>query len=293
MSMQLFGQLLAILAALCGAFSSVIYSRISQKVNSDILAYIRMWIAFPIMALWALFTDGYVLSTVPFSDVLILIISGFTGFFITDLFLFRAYAVYGANGTMVVMCLAPILSTVLSVFLFSETLENIQYLGILLTVVGIAISAFGQVKDKKKLFSYGLICALLAAGIQSLSDMLVKASIADVPYKTSAALRALGGLAGWIVFAVLRFHGKIKNNESLHNLKFLGLFFFTVIIGTIVGTTFAVGSIKYAPAGIVTSLKQISPIFILPYDFFIIKKRSWSSLIGTFVAVGGVALFFV
>lgn len=289
MDIVVFGQLLALLAALCGAFSSVVYSRISQKTGPDVLACLRMFIAFPVMALWGLLADGFVIVRLPVGCLLVLLASGFLGFFVTDLYYFRALASYGANPTMVVMCLAPIFSTIFSVFLFNETLAGAQYLGIVLTVVGIMITASGNVK----LISYGLLCALFAAVLQSVSDMLVKASVVDVPYKTAAAIRAFGGLTGWAGFAFVRLKGKIAGDENLHDGKFLLLFVITVFIGTIAATTFGVGAIKYAPAGIVTSIKQMSPVFILPYDFFVLKKHSVSAVAGTIVALAGVVLFFV
>lgn len=288
----MYGQILALLASLCGAYSSIVYSRIGQKVDSDILAYIRMCIAFPLMAAWALLADGAFFLTAPAGDILLLLASGFVGFFITDMYLFRAYAVYGANETMVIMCLAPILSSLMSVLCFDEILNPAQYIAVVLAVVGVVCVTGSEVKGKK-LFSYGLICALIAAFFQSESDMLAKTALSDMPHTTSAAIRAFGGMIGWIVYALFKIKGKIKTNETLHSSKFIIFFIFTVIIGTIVGTTFAVGSLKYAPAGIATSLKQISPIFILPYDFFVLKKKSKGAVIGTLITVVGVILFFL
>lgn len=293
MSTVLYGQVLALLASMCGAFSSVAYNRIGQKVNSDILAFVRMCIAVPIMLVWAFIADGNIFSSVPVKDLLLLFASGYIGFFITDMYLFRAYAIYGANETMVVMCLAPLISSVLSVFLFDEILTKSQYMAVCLSVFGVIAVSSNQLKERKKFFSYGLICALIAALFQVAADLLAKTALTDIPHRTSAAVRAVGGLVGWAGFAVFKFKGKIKSNEELHKFSFMLMFTFIVLIGTIVGTTFAVGSLKYAPAGIATSLKQISPIFILPYDFFILKKRSGRLIVGTLFTVAGVILFFI
>jgi drug/metabolite transporter (DMT)-like permease len=49
-----------------------------------------------------------------------------------------------------------------------------------------------------------------------------------------------------------------------------------------------------APVGIVTTITQITPILLLPFDRFILHKRlTASSLAGTFLSIAGVAVLFL
>jgi drug/metabolite transporter (DMT)-like permease len=49
-----------------------------------------------------------------------------------------------------------------------------------------------------------------------------------------------------------------------------------------------------APVGIVTTITQITPILLLPFDRFILhKKLSLPSLGGTFLSIAGVAVLFL
>jgi len=288
------GETLALLSASTGAISSIIISDLGQKADSSLLGFVRMLIVVPFMVALALLSDGTAIFHAPIADILWIALSGIIGFFITDIFLFRAYALFGAQKTMVVMCFTPVLSTVLSIAIFSEVPTLMQFAGIAMTIIGIIVIVLqgGEKTSAGKVISYGLICAVLAAVFQSGADLSAKAAISDLPYISCASLRGVSGLMAWLVYGLFKRDTLFKDMDTLKKPKNLGLLTLSVIVSTWLGTTMAMGSLKYAPAGIATSLKQISPVLILPYDFFVLKKKSWQSVIGTVIAVAGVILIF-
>lgn len=289
---QTFGEFLAILAAMCGAVSSVLYNMLGKRTGSDLIAYVRMTIAVPIMCIYAVFSDGLIIFSSSPGSVFPLLISGIIGFFITDLFMFRAYVEWGARETMAVMCLAPVLSGILAFAFFNERLSFRQILGSLLSVSGIIIMTLA---DRKKMsgLTRGAVFALLAAVLQSVADMYAKQALTNLPWVSSAATRALGGLVAWFVFAFVKRKHFFEHSDRFRDIRFFMLLVLTVLIGTVAGTTVAMGALKYAPAGIVTSLKQISPIFILPYEILVQKKKITAvSVTGTVISVLGVFLIF-
>lgn len=290
---QSIGELLALLAAVCGAFASVAYNQLGKKVGSDILAYTRMLIAVPIMCIYALLTDGFVINSGNLNQILYLLISGIIGFFVTDLFMFRAYVMWGARETMVVMCLAPVLSGVFAFVFFKESLTAKQIVGSLCSISGIVIMTLGGNEGKKTALTKGAIFAFLAALLQSVADMTAKGALTTLPWVTSAAVRAFGGVLAWLVFGFVKRSVLFENKAEVYKPKFFVSLVCTVLIGTVIGTTLAMGALKSAPAGIVTSLKQVSPIFILPYEAMVLKRRlTLSDILGTLVSVFGVFLLF-
>lgn len=290
---QNIGELLAIVAALCGAASSILYNHLGKKTGSDILAYTRMLIAVPIMCLYALLRDGFILNAGNLNQITTLLISGIIGFFITDLFMFRAYVSWGARETMVVMCLAPVLSTIFAFILFKEKLTAKQLLGSSCSVLGIVVMVLGQKKEAKQVLKSGVVFAFLAAILQSVADMTAKGALNQMPWVTSAAIRAFGGVVAWIIYGLIKSKTLFVNKDQVFKPHFLGVLTITVLIGTVLGTTLAMGALKYAPAGIVTSLKQISPIFILPYEALVQKRKlSISDIAGTLISVFGIFLVF-
>lgn len=290
---QYFGELLAIFAALCGAASSIMYNRLGSRAGSDLIAYLRMAIAAPLMCTYALIVDGGAIFSCNLNQILGLFISGVIGFFITDLFMFRAYVIWGARETMVVMCLSPVLSGIAAYFLFNEALTVKQIVGSLLSVTGVIIMTLGGGKRKGAVATAGIIYAVLAAIFQSLSDMTSKASLVDMPWVSSSAIRAIGGLFAWVIFGFCMrkiFFDRI--NEVKHPKVFF-LLCLAVLTGTALGTSAAMGALEKAPAGVVTSLKQVSPVFILPYEALVLKRKfKWSDIVGTLISVFGVFLLF-
>lgn len=288
----LLGEILALLAASTGCVSSIIISNLGKKINSTLIGYVRMLIVTPIMIVFALITDGPILFQTHFSDLIWIIISGVIGFFVTDIFLFKAFAIAGAQQTNVIMCFTPALSTVLSILFFSELPTGKQFAGITLTIAGILIMVLQDSDKKGSWLSYGLLCAILASVFQSASDLAAKASVANIPYITVASLRGVSGTIAWLIYAPFVRKKLFVDMPVLKTPKNFILLTISVLVSTWLGTTMAMGSLKYAPAGIATSLKQITPILLLPYDYFVLKKRSVQSILGTFIAVAGVILIF-
>lgn len=290
-SIVVYGQLMALLASLCGAVSSIGYNRLGNKADSNILAYVRMLIAFPMTVLYALCVDG--IPSVPFNDFLILFASGFLGFFITDMFMFHAYVVWGASQTMVVMCLSPALSAVSAFFLFGEALSALQILGIALVIGGVTV----MVSDRGKSSSFskvGFLCALSASVLQSVCDITAKLALSHTPALSASAIRGLGGILGWIVFAfIMRNRGFFRNASVFRTGRMILAMLAIVCVGTVLGPTSAMTALKFAPAGIVTSLKQMAPVFIIPLEaVFFGKKPSFPAVCGTLVCIVGIFLVF-
>ena len=291
--MAIIGQILAILASICGAVASIRYNQLGKQADSDVMAYLRMCIAVPVMLLYSLLADGFIIPSIPINTTLALIVSGIIGFFVTDLFMFRAYVSWGARETMVVMCLAPVLSALLAFLIFGETMTALQILGSSLSIVGIIIMVAGDNQGAKAALTSGALYALLAACLQSIADMSAKGALDTMPWVTASAVRAVGGIAAWIIFGAIKGKAFFKNAKVFGKPKAFAGLFITVLIGTALGTTCAMGALNFAPAGIVTSLKQISPLFILPYEVIFTKKRlTAASVLGTVISVAGVFLIF-
>jgi len=92
------GQVFALLTALCWAQNSLIYSHLGKKAGSDAVTHIRLWLALPIMLVVNFLFTGEVLpQDLPIAAFVYIFISGLLGFFVADLFLFRAFVEIGAR----------------------------------------------------------------------------------------------------------------------------------------------------------------------------------------------------
>lgn len=294
------GQLLALLTAACWAQNSIIYRYLGTRVGSDAAAHVRMWIALPAMAMLAFFVEGSAFPTSLSAQTYgLLFVSGAIGFFLTDLFLFQAYVLLGNRETMVIMTLSPIVTAIFSNFLFAESLNPRQILGISVTILGIILmvvmgSRLKISDEEQKTRLKGFLFAMLASVLQSVSYLFARYALNETGPISSNLLRTVGGLVAFILYNVVYKRNAKKQFQSFKNKKFFALLAIAAIVGPVIGMSSQMKAFTLAPIGIVTTLTQVTPILLIPFDIFIMHKRlSLSDMAGTLLSIVGVALLFL
>jgi drug/metabolite transporter (DMT)-like permease len=292
------GQLFALLTAACFAQNSIVYSFAGRRVGSAAVTHIRLWVALPaIMIIHLLFHGALLPLGLPQAGYLYLGASGFVGFFMADLFIFKAFVDLGPRETLVVMTLAPIFGAIISWLMFAETLTVLQIVGILVTVGGVAWVVYEERSNPNKRSrkqALGVIFAFLGALTQATGMVLAKGGVASGVHPVSAnAVRITAGLIGLILFALLR-RRLIADFRSMRDLKALAATSSGALIGPVLGVILSLYALQWAPVGIVTALMQTSPILLLPIERFVFKRRvTLGAVIGTLLAIGGAALLFI
>ena len=70
--------------------------------------------------------------------------------------------------------------------------------------------------------------------------------------------------------------------------------FKTTIFGPFVGVGFSLMAVQYTEAGIASTLMALTPIIIiLPSYWLFQQKITWKAVVGAFISVIGVSLFFL
>ncbi|MBQ0071045.1 MAG: EamA family transporter [Spirochaetales bacterium] len=297
MDTVIIGELLALLASFCSAIHSVTYNRMGRSIDIDDLSYVRMAFSVPLILVLCLLFDGSLPLGYSLSSYVLLSLSGIIGFFFCDYYLFRAFVVYGARESAVVMNLVPVINSFLALLLFGEKLTAMKYVAILLVVGGIISMVLGEGKkegSKRKILSYGLLVVILAAFLQSISDLTAKFALESVPPVSSSLIRISSGFVAWVFWALLKKRkpfGYLQEKETRNRLLLVTLI--VVVFGPVGGTTCVMMALKTAPAGIVSVLKQVSPLILIPYDVFVLKRKlTLPSLLGTAISVVGVMMLF-
>jgi drug/metabolite transporter (DMT)-like permease len=296
------GQFLALLTAGCWANNSVTYRYLGERVGSDAVAHIRMWVALPAIVLLTYITEGTFFPLgLSAQTYLVLLLSGAIGYFITDMLVFYAFVWLGARESMIIMTLSPVATAVFSFFLFNEILRPIQIFGILLTISGVILMVVLEMRHKTQISeenakakAKGYIFAILGSILQAVALILAKFALESTGPVSTNLVRNIGGLLTFFVYSFLIKRNAKAQFKAFKNPKFFLLLLTASLIGPVLGMSFQMKAFTLAPIGIVTTIAQISPIILLPIDKFIFhRKVTFSSIIGTFVSLAGVALLFL
>ncbi len=292
------GQLFALMTAACWAQNSLVYSAAGKRVGSTTVTHIRLWVALPAIMLVHLLSNGTLFPmSLPLRGYLFLGSSGFIGFFLADLFIFKAFVDVGPRETLVIMTLSPIFGAVLSLFALGEVLTPLQVLGILTTVAGVAWVVYverGRGEKRSRSHTMGVIFAFLGAFTQAAGMVLAKGGIVSGVHPISAnTIRISAGLVGLVIFAAGR-RRLVEDFRRMADRRALLLTAAGALVGPVLGIVLTLYAFQWAPVGIVTTLMQTSPILLLPVERFVFKKRlPLQAVAGTVLAIGGAALLFV
>ncbi len=291
------GQLMALSAALLCAVSHNLYNRMGDRLTSDMIGYVRMFIAVPMALVLVFIFDHSLPLGYSWQTYLMAFASGIIGYFLCDYFMFKAIVELGARETSVVMTLNPAMTAIMSLILFGETMVGIQVVGMVITVMGVLLMVVGENgragSQEARALRSGMVCAILGAILQSVSDITAKAALSNIPSVSTNMLRLLGGLAAWMVFGFIKRHDYSAQFKVFKDWRYVAMMVCAVTLGPVLGMTLTLGAMNTIPAGVVKSLSQTSPIFLIPIDIIFRKKRlTMLSVLGTLVSVAGVILLF-
>lgn len=300
------GEYAALLTAVFWTITAIAFESAGKKVGSLSTNLLRLFMAFIFIGIYSQVTRG---SFIPFDasahNWIWLSLSGFVGFVIGDLLLFEAYVVIGSRISMLIMSLTPPITAFFGWLLMDEILTPQNLLGMFLTIMGIMIvvldrkSKTQNTKENKRnkiKLSYPILGILLAFGGaigQGAGLVLSKYGMQDFDPFAATQIRVITGFVGFaIIFVFMRRWKKVieavKNRDAMKRLS-IGAFF-----GPFLGVSFSLLSVKHTTTGVASTIMAIVPVLIIPPALIFFKEKiTLKEVIGSIIAVGGVALFFI
>ncbi len=293
------GEIAAFLTAIFWTITALAFERASLKVGSLSVNVIRLFVGFFFLCIFSFFYRGLPFPTDADSSTWFwLLLSGFIGFLFGDLFLFKSYTIIGSRFAMLIMTLVPLITAITSRFILNEKLGVTAYIGMLLTISGIAMAIFNkdnpEGKLKVKLSAKGILFAFFGALGQAIGLVLSKVGMND-KYDPFAAtqIRILAGIVGFVILVTImkrwpKVLMALKHKQGMTGI-FLGSFF-----GPFLGVSFSLLAIKYTQAGIASTIMALVPILILPPTVILYKQKiSLIEILGIIVSLSGVGLLFL
>jgi drug/metabolite transporter (DMT)-like permease len=230
------------------------------------------------------------------SHIWLLMLSGVVGIGLGDTAYFETLRLLGARRALLLETLAPPITGVLALMFLDEVLPAIAWLGIVLTILGVAW-VISERLPKQPAGSInlerGISFGLLAALAQAVGAVLSRAALAETNVSPlwAALLRLLAGVLVLLLWGLIR-RQTGQWLKGLNSKRILGALILAAFGGTYLGIWLQQVGLKYAAAGIAQTLIATSPLFILPIAAWMGEAISIRAVLGVLIAVGGIALLF-
>ncbi len=293
----LIGELAALGTACCWVVTSLAFTRAGQRVGSLAVNYVRLFFALPMLCGVTLLVRGQLLPLDASGDAWMwLSLSGLIGVVFGDMCLFRAFILIGPRLSSLIMATAPLMTAVIGYLVLDEELGWAALLGMALTIIGVAwaladrSSSGGGAGNGR---GWGVVLALGGALGQALGLVLSKHGMGTFDAFAATQIRVIAAFVGWTLIMALAGHwpsvGKTIRDSVAMRLLAIGAFF-----GPVVGVGLSLLAVQRTHAGVAASIMSVTPILLIPVTVIAFRERvGVGSVLGTFIAVGGVVVLFL
>ena len=287
------GEIAGLGVAVCWTLSALFFEKAGHKISSLSVNFIRLLFAIGFLGISTFFTRGIFFPTDATGyQWFWLGLSGFVGFFLGDLFLFKSYSIIGSRTAALMMSLAPMLTAIIGWFFLKETLSFKDIAAIIISVSGIII-AISSRKMKLNYPAKGLLFAFGGAVGQAVGLILSKKGIGHYDALAATQIRAMFGLLSFgILITVLRRWCKLKTDLThTSELKSVTV---GAVFGPFLGVALGLFAIQQTKTGIASTLMALVPIFIIvPSAIMFKEKIRPQQVVGAIVSIIGASLFFI
>lgn len=293
------GELAALATAVFWTITAMAFEVGSKNIGSLAVNMIRLVLAFIFLSIFNVVARGLLFpSDASMHAWIWLSVSGLVGFVFGDYFLFRAFAAISARIAMLIMTLVPPITAVIGWAILGESMTLLEITGMVLTMSGIALAIFsrGGENGRKIKLSYpvkGILFGLGGAIGQAVGLVLSKYGMGDYHAFAATQIRIIAGMIGFTIIVIVLNKGYLIRNAFKSRPGMIGTGIGSVF-GPFLGVSFSLLAVKYATTGVASTIMSIVPILIIPPAVLLFKQKvSWLEVIGAFVSVAGVTLFFV
>lgn len=290
---MLLGELAALTAALCWTINSIIVERKGRRSTPNSLNLGKMLFALIVYIIYIIVAGKteYVINMNNRSRIF-LILSGLIGFSFGDTFLFHAFQRIGARLTLLIFTFSPVLTAILSYFIFGENLNIRNIVGMLLVLSGIVLVIMKGASGNIKADTKGITFAFIASLGQAVGLLFSKAGMSTVDPLIATQHRLIGGLLGMIILCSIQKDFKsFKNTMRSPDGRMVVIS--SALLATCIGVLLSMYALKMTKAAIASTLISTTPILIIPIGVFFLKEKvTRNEVLGSIISVLGVALLF-
>ncbi len=307
------GEIISLGVAVSWTITAWFAAKASRRVGAMVTNVLRLVLAAVFLGIILWVTIGHPYPVYADKNTwLWLGLSALVGYVFGDYCLFNCYLYIGPRFGQLLMTLAPPMAAVAGWIMLGETLGWKAILAMAVTLLGIAISILsrdgGSHHFKLDLPLKGVLLGIGAGIGQGVGLVLSKIGMqyyaaavpADAPSLmegmlpfASTMMRAIvGGIGFFAILLLQKDFGKlrsaVKDRVAMRYATVITLF------GPVLGVSLSLMAVRYANAGIASTLMALTPVIIILPEVLIEKKRiRFKEIVGLAVTIAGVALFFL
>lgn len=308
--MNYFGEIVALFVAFSWTLTALFFEFAGNRIGSLTVNLLRLLFSALMLGiiLW-IFTGDPFAAQADRETWLWMSLSGAIGFVFGDFCLFYSYTLISARFSQLFMTLAPPFAALFGWVMLGERLSFMGYVGMLVTLIGIAISVLtrveGEKKYKIKLPTLGVLLAVGGALGQGLGivtskvGMMKYTAVATTPKVISlipfaaTQIRVLTGIIGFLLIITLT--KRLGNiSQGVKDKRAIAATFWGSIFGPVVGVSLSLMAVQYTNTAVASTIMATTPILILlPYRLFYKKRIAATEVLGAVISVVGVSLLFM
>lgn len=294
------GELAALTTALLWTFSSVFLTAAGKRIGALNVSFLRVLLACVLMAAHGWLTRGrWWPSDADARTWWLLGISGFFGFFLCDVCLFKAMLLISPRLTLLIFSLTPPLAAVFSWcaswFSHGDVLALKDWAAMAVTLAGVTWVVLegptgNDTPESTRSYTRGVSLAGIAAATSAIGLVFSRAGIGQYDAVAATLVRGLAALPGYVLLFTLLGRWKILFG-ALGDRLAMGPLMLGAVMGPFAGNVFVLVALRYSPPGVVATITATMPVLILPLSTLVYHEQvSRRAVAGAVLAVLGVAL---
>jgi drug/metabolite transporter (DMT)-like permease len=292
-----FGELAAIGTAFLWTLSALAWTSAGKDMGALAVSFIRLVVTCVYLSIYGQILRGMALPMDADGETwLYLSVSGFFGFFIADLCLFKSFLLIGPRISLLLQSLSPPLSAIIAWIFLGDMLQMKDWIGMVITLAGVVWVVLEQPETpeehkRRRHMARGIFFAVVSAATGAIGMVFSKKGIAHYDNAVAATyIRVIGAMAGYVVLLTLVWRWPVIFKAARHG-RAMAILTFGSFVGPFMGVILCMVALRYCHAGVVSTIVNTMPVLILPFLIVIYhEKVSLRAVGGAVLSVLGVAL---